>query len=807
MTSVLCAAFAFLPLSAHGADGDALSYGLADEIPKLVSYDGYLSTQTRAIVMDLATGCIILEQNGDVRAFPASTTKVMTALLLVENTADGDWDTPIAPIEEFGYSKEGSNSQMGLIVGDCPTRRDLLYGIMLPSGCDAAYVSACLVSGSENDFVDLMNVRASELGMFNTGYENPYGVAGTGHFTCAADMATLVRYAMGYDIFRAAASTQSYSFSIHNGTRVRNFICANTNYLIRQGSRYYYQYAIGVKTGTTGLADHCLTSAAKKDGLELICIVMNTDDNTERFTFSRELLEWGFNSYAEDGGLYSRGATNAYFKTSADECALRSAPNDDGELIASLPSGYGVRVGGYHYDENDDMWYLVWYDGVFAWTRASKLHFVCYVDDIEIENGSALCGCREVGVDDVINGTVSSRHTISTVTVTLYDSNGYAVQGATNYPECVGTHHIADTTIDMDIDLSILPKGEYTCVTQVTAIAEIPGCGREAVTSTVSSCFYVGDEPCCCVSYNPLGGTTLIDGAFVYENTYTISDITPQRAGCEFVGWNTAADGSGTSYNSGDVITVEASTEGNESITLYGVWQKAKSAWTTDCEICPAYCAEIGDELLDGTVSNPAIIDCITVEIEGEDGSIISNEYRVGVNEFDFSNANADFIAAELLPARYTVSVYGTVCSGDTVRELIWQGEMSVWRSEYTLEFELDGGYFEGDYSGFVVQSGKHFDNLPTPVKEGCEFVGWFDDTGAEIDESTVIPPCENPSASIYAHWLELPASTTEPSVNTGETKLVIWIWTIIGGVGAIAMTAVIIAVVRTRKRKKSKEQ
>ena len=128
--------------------------GVGTPIPYVPEYTGELSSQSRVLLMDLETGNVLIEQNADVRAYPASTTKIMTAVLLIENTDDDDWDTPIPPIEQANSNLSKKGSQCGLKPGDQPTRRDLLYGIMLPSGCDCAYVVSNLIHDERTRFRD-----------------------------------------------------------------------------------------------------------------------------------------------------------------------------------------------------------------------------------------------------------------------------------------------------------------------------------------------------------------------------------------------------------------------------------------------------------------------------------------------------------------------------------------------------------------------------------------------------------------------------------------------------------------------------
>lgn len=796
-------------LPASSAAGTEHGDGLYTEIPYVPEYTGELSSQSRVILMDLETGNILIEQNGDVRAYPASTTKIMTALLLIENTKDDEWDVRLPALQEVNSEQSAKGSQLGLIVGDEPTRRDLLYGILLPSGCDCAYVTACLIAGSETDFVFMMNKRASEIGMTNTGYENSYGLASNGHYTTAEDMATLVRHAMQYELFRAGVSTESKTLNIKNGSGTRTLFTRNTNYLLRHDSQYYYKYAIGVKTGTATIADHCLTSAARKNGLELIAIVMNSDSNDERYTFSKEILEWGFAYYASEGGYYSMNVTNAYFISGETGCSIYTAPDSADESnvpIDTLPANTGVRVGAYRYDNNGTLWYMVWCGDGFHWAKSSDLIFASYVNDIKADIGPALSGVTLIGDDPEINGVISSRHNVKAVTVTVYDESGMPVTGGSNYPNASCTHTLLGTTVDLDVDLGTLPAGKYTCVTHVEAVAYVPDApDREYFISDEESTLLIMDHSSgtdgsgapffskYAYSYNsntgsgsPSGGTADTGMPFI------ASSELPQKAGCVFAGWNTKPDGSGTTYAPGDAVIEEG------SVTLYAIWQAGKDEWQCDIE------AAVSDgklELSGSAVNTIGITGAeLTITQEGSGTPMLSKQYTCLTNTLDASTFADDTEGLQLTDGSYSIRLTCTAAGGIPV--MLLDKVLDVGSAEiYSLVLVLNGGSIEGDADGFTAERGKPFGELPVPVKEGYEFEGWYDNSEQKVEADSIVPESTNGVIVLHANWRSTSSGdNSEQGGSSGShsflASIPLWVWLagalVIAG-GLIALIVIII--------------
>ena len=216
---------------------------------------------------------VIYERNADQRAFPASTTKIMTCILAIEAGNLDEKDTVGEEVTPFtNYS-----SLMGLKKGETVTMRDLIYGLMLPSGNDAGAAIAVHIAGNIEGFVDMMNRKAAELGMTGTHFTNPHGVHNDNHYSTARDLAKLITYAEKNAIFREVDRTASYTVPA-NSVRTEPLELASTNRLIRkvEGDPVdtVYPYCTGGKTGDTDMAGKCLVATAERDGACVIVVLL-----------------------------------------------------------------------------------------------------------------------------------------------------------------------------------------------------------------------------------------------------------------------------------------------------------------------------------------------------------------------------------------------------------------------------------------------------------------------------------------------------------------------------------------------------
>ena len=241
------------------------------------------------IAMELTTETVLKEGNADARLPMASTTKIMTALIIVE---DCNLDEVIT-VPDKAVGVEGSS--IYLKKDEQIDIRDLLYGLMLRSGNDSATALAIHHSGSVEKFVEVMNARAKKIGAEHTQFKNPSGLPDNEHYTTARDLCKIACYAMRNDTFKEVVSTRN-----HKGN-FRTY--ANKNKML-----YSYEGANGVKTGYTVKAGRCLVSSAERDGMDVVTVVLNCPDMYER---SKALLDNAFNNYKllnlSESAVYSSG--------------------------------------------------------------------------------------------------------------------------------------------------------------------------------------------------------------------------------------------------------------------------------------------------------------------------------------------------------------------------------------------------------------------------------------------------------------------------------------------------------------------
>lgn len=231
-----------------------------------------------AAVMNYDTGELVFSKNAFEKRAMASTTKIMTALLTIEA---GDLDRKFT-VDSMAIRVEGTS--MGLKEGDIVTRRALCYGMLLPSGNDAANAAAVSVSGSIAEFARLMNKRAAEIGMKDSSFVTPSGLDAEGHFTTAYDMALLTREALQNETFREICTASTMTLEYGNPPYSRTL--TNLNKLID-----VYDGCIGVKTGFTDNAKRCLVSAAKREDVTVIAVTLNASDD---WNDHGKMLDYGF---------------------------------------------------------------------------------------------------------------------------------------------------------------------------------------------------------------------------------------------------------------------------------------------------------------------------------------------------------------------------------------------------------------------------------------------------------------------------------------------------------------------------------
>ncbi len=234
-----------------------------------------------AVLVDLSSGRLLYERNGFAKLPMASTTKIMTAILAIENCE------PYELVTVSAAASEAEGSSLWLEIGERLTVKQLLLGLMLKSGNDAAVALAEHTAGSVASFVLLMNAKAKEIGMYNTSFETPNGLDSENHYTTAYDMAVLTRYAMRNSEFREIVGTKEAQIPWMG--KEWNRALKNHNKLL-----WLYDGCTGVKTGYTKKSGRCLVSTAMRDGRELVCVTLNAPDD---WNDHEKLLDYGFSAY------------------------------------------------------------------------------------------------------------------------------------------------------------------------------------------------------------------------------------------------------------------------------------------------------------------------------------------------------------------------------------------------------------------------------------------------------------------------------------------------------------------------------
>ena len=268
-----------------------------------------LSSAKAVVLADLDSGRLLYELNKDEQRSPASLTKIMTVLLAIEALERGEvsLDEMVTAQADCLAGLDTDSSTSGIQPGEIISYRDLLYCALVHSANEACNVLAHRVSGSVDDFVALMNLRAAELGCENTHFSDPNGLSKENHYTTAYEMYLIACEALRHPLFAEICNTKGYDMAATNLSGARSFY--NSNALItadsEYGSSYVYPYAAGVKTGFTQKAGYCLVSTAEKDGVRLLAVVMGCDgwlnaglDEYQNFTDSKLLYEWAFNNFS-----------------------------------------------------------------------------------------------------------------------------------------------------------------------------------------------------------------------------------------------------------------------------------------------------------------------------------------------------------------------------------------------------------------------------------------------------------------------------------------------------------------------------
>ena len=303
-----------------------------------------------AILMEASSGRVLFEQNADEALPPASVTKIMTLLLCMEAYDEGKIKlSDMVTVSEHAASMGGS--QVYLEAGEQMSFEDMLKSVVVSSANDAAVALAEHLAGSEASFVAMMNQRASELGMNNTNFENTNGLDDNvvEHLTSARDIAIMSRELLKHE--QILKYTSIWQDTIRDGA----FTLSNTNRLIR-----FYEGANGLKTGSTSKARFCISATAKREDMQLICVIMGSPTRDIRNAEAKKLLDYGFANYAvykyapeKLGQIGVLGGTenSAEIQSRAFECILEKGKKSKVEVSyeydqsISAPIANGQRIG------------------------------------------------------------------------------------------------------------------------------------------------------------------------------------------------------------------------------------------------------------------------------------------------------------------------------------------------------------------------------------------------------------------------------------------------------------------------------
>lgn len=250
------------------------------------------------MLVSMDTGEILYENNIDEKVYPASITKIMTALLMLESDKFNP-EGKVSMTEEILDLVLGTGLSVSLMkAGEEFTQLDLLYLVLMASYGDSTYLAAQIYGGTIENFVAMMNAKAAELGLTGTNYTNPVGLHDDNNYTTVRDIYTLTLYALQNETFCEVCEATRYTFSTSNTPKR---ILSTTNFLQDNTTNYYYQYAKGVKTGFTDEAGRCLVSTASFGGYNYMCILMGCPNKPGRraeFLESAELYRWAFLNFS-----------------------------------------------------------------------------------------------------------------------------------------------------------------------------------------------------------------------------------------------------------------------------------------------------------------------------------------------------------------------------------------------------------------------------------------------------------------------------------------------------------------------------
>ncbi len=311
---------------------------------------------TYAIVIDRDTNQVLCEKDADTKLYPASLTKMMTAIIAIENLQDFNQTITITE-EMLAGLKEQDASLAGFEVGDSPTIQDVLYGIALPSGADATNAAAFTISGSIESYVELMNEKAQQIGMTNTHFVNTTGLHDENHYSTARDLSKLLQYCLNNETFKTIFSTHTYTTSSLTSS-INGITFINSLFKAAETNNYAIPGLIGGKTGFTYPAGHCLAAWEDINDMHLITIVCNSDAYAynsphvaDTNTILEQLQSWNKKALlTKDDIITTIEVTHPYAKSDtlsikAPEDCILDLPNDvESSITCTFPTSVSASL-------------------------------------------------------------------------------------------------------------------------------------------------------------------------------------------------------------------------------------------------------------------------------------------------------------------------------------------------------------------------------------------------------------------------------------------------------------------------------
>lgn len=279
--SIALLAGLFSPATAKAGENDLFHWPAGPQL-----------TSEGAVLIEAETGAVLFEKNGTKQFYPASTTKLMTALLALENSALGE---TVTISRNAVYDIDVDSSRIWVDVGEELSMEDSLYALMLPSANDLAYAIAEHIGGTKADFADMMNARAEALGCENTHFMNPHGLDEDNHYSCPLDLARIMRPLVKNSTFIKISGSKNHKIPKTNLCDEDRWIL-NTHLMLR--GTYTYDGVIAGKTGHTDLAGANLVTCAKRGNMTLIAVIMKAPDDTALYDDTATLLNYGFDNFA-----------------------------------------------------------------------------------------------------------------------------------------------------------------------------------------------------------------------------------------------------------------------------------------------------------------------------------------------------------------------------------------------------------------------------------------------------------------------------------------------------------------------------